>query len=1064
MKRGGIPAKALAASVLIGAGAGLAGVSIHLLARGALGADAATTTLLTGGVLAGSTAGLFRADGAGSPNRLTGVGAVLFGLALFLFLLPGGLASSIPAAGALLSSLLLAVSSFLATRFVLGTSSEVTWSLRAGAAALGGALGLFLAFMLLPTLGVIMSGAIGFFLAMIGSMIPRDLSEIPITEGAGSRGSTLILLLSGASFGLAAICTGRVLELIIGPTIRSGLIAWTTLFAGTGLGLLLASARGRHRSTWPTVLLLLAAGYLLAGEVALHRSLPWFFIDAVRGHSLLLGDVFLTRLKIAVLVILPWSLLIGILLGRLTSPGVGTESPGETGRIGPAWFGSGLFAAHLACYALLPAAGIHKLFLAAPHLLFIGALIYLFLARPLSTRVRIVIGLIGGASILILFLNPPRWRPGLLNTGPYRYAMLYQDRTEGEFVGEFGIPPSFYREGRNAVISMTGTAESRQIRTNGLIEERDSEQKALYNLLARYPLLFRPAAENGLVLGVRAGQSCGALVATDLKEIKVVEREQARDELMRFFGIQNREFWKDERFQIRYGDPRAVLRADRGSYDLIVGQPVDYWDRKSGHLLTREFFTEIADHLTDEGVYSHWLPMIGLREPEIRLSLRTFRSAFDHVLALRASRHNGLVLIGSAAPLRFPVMSVLEKLRDTDYRDAFIEANINALEEIPVQLRLDQDAIDSYAGEGPLNRDSNLRLEFDSEEDLMSLSGRRTDAIMQARHFDFGPYLDFDGLNETQIDDLYFEIASEFIAPKFQYLPGGLSYAEEAYRRKPDETTAILYHRYLREERGDPLAAAALLETELARLPDNPLLIKELGYDYFDLGRHKESKSLMTEAMKTGRLNQWYYFHRGRARLQTGNTEGALADLLEARQIDRLADKTGRISYWIALAYMKTGDLEEANEYLARVLKKNPRHANAHYFFGENSVALGRIAEESFQKEYVIAFNRTRADSVFRWAESRIFDENHAEEVEIDLARVINTTPNHFGSYIALADFYGHRGNEAKEGEVIARMVQQFQGSKKSIVLIERYAQATGGREKLIRFRKIVRGLLEGGA
>jgi hypothetical protein len=105
----------------------------------------------------------------------------------------------------------------------------------------------------------------------------------------------------------------------------------------------------------------------------------------------------------------------------------------------------------------------------------------------------------------------------------------------------------------------------------------------------------------------------------------------------------------------------------------------------------------------------------------------------------------------------------------------------------------------------------------------------------------------------------------------------------------------------------------------------------------------------------------------------------------------------------------------------------------------------------------VVPFNRARADSLFSRAGRKLYEEQHAASVERDLTAVLNTTPNHSGAYLALAEFYHRRGNDAKEREVLERMLFQFDRHERAIAAIEDYLRKTDRAGRLGDYRDLLR-------
>ena len=132
---------------------------------------------------------------------------------------------------------------------------------------------------------------------------------------------------------------------------------------------------------------------------------------------------------------------------------------------------------------------------------------------------------------------------------------------------------------------------------------------------------------------------------------------------------------------------------------------------------------------------------------------------------------------------------------------------------------------------------------------------------------------------------------------------------------------------------------------------------------------------------------------------------------------------------------------------MGRAIDRNPLQIYARLEHGENRLLLGAIDRPTFEREYVVPFNRARAETLFQDAEARLLEPDHADEVERNLQAVINTTPNHYGAYLVLAELYYREGNPEEEKAVLERMLSQFGSRPEVVSKIEEYLRATGRRE-----------------
>ncbi|RPJ41138.1 MAG: methyltransferase domain-containing protein, partial [Candidatus Latescibacterota bacterium] len=408
---------------------------------------------------------------------------------------------------------------------------------------------------------------------------------------------------------LAALATGwgRLLDLLIGPTLRASGLYWTVLLFGGFVGAAAAgrAARSGRAGGYATLFLALHALLVLLSS-AVAGELPYFFLSRIKGSVGDPGVLFRARLLIVALLVFPASVAAGAALRTLLAGGAPARS--RTRPFAAAASAIALAGGAILAPRLLPAIGIRGAMLAGAALSVLVALRRVAGSGwPLRARLASFLPLV--VLLAIAAASPPRWKPGLLNTAVYRYAGLHERIDKEGFLRTYAIVPAFYEEGSRTTVMVAGAGGSRLLAANGSVEMSDKEHLAVQVLLGRLPLLFRPGLERVFVAGSGAGITAGTLLAGGTAEVVTVEPEPARLEAMRHFARANREPWKDGRARFEIGEPRARLARSGESFDAIVCQPSAPWDRDAAHRATAEFFRTAASRLRPGGVLATSFPV-----------------------------------------------------------------------------------------------------------------------------------------------------------------------------------------------------------------------------------------------------------------------------------------------------------------------------------------------------------------------------------------------------------------------------------------------------------------------
>ena len=308
----------------------------------------------------------------------------------------------------------------------------------------------------------------------------------------------------------------------------------------------------------------------------------------------------------------------------------------------------------------------------------------------------------------------------------------------------------------------------------------------------------------------------------------------------------------------------------------------------------------------------------------------------------------------------------------------------------------------------------------------------RLSRILRGLKFDCDSFLSYQGMSSRE--EALFRLEAARVCRRKGYGAQGLVLAKRSYQIDPSSEAAEVYAHFVRTEEKNIAAAIAVVEKAIEKDPRNPLLIRRLGDYYHMAHQFTRCEDLMTRTIDAGLREAWLYTLRGKAKLGMRRWQEALDDLFVAKEIDRLQDRRGNINFLIGLAFRGLDNLEESKNYLAM------------YKHGESRKLLGEIDRAEFDQNFLIPFNRARAESLFAGAERDFFRDDRARSVEINLVTVLNSTPNHLGAYFLLAEFYMRQGKAEKERGVLRRIVEHFGTGEEIRNSIDIYCYRTGRR------------------
>ena len=192
----------------------------------------------------------------------------------------------------------------------------------------------------------------------------------------------------------------------------------------------------------------------------------------------------------------------------------------------------------------------------------------------------------------------------------------------------------YYHEGR------TGTAILTRDRINQrklLYVNGNPEAPALYahqlcfKLLGDLGPLLHPDPDTVLMICFGGGIAAGATECLpEVKSLTIVDLESSVVGAAPLLGEENHRVLKNRKTHVVIDDGRNYIATSRRHWPVIVTDSTHPKAPDSWVLYSREFYQQVQDRLTDDGVFVQWVPWHDLSTEEYKIILRTFQSVFPH--------------------------------------------------------------------------------------------------------------------------------------------------------------------------------------------------------------------------------------------------------------------------------------------------------------------------------------------------------------------------------------------------------------------------------------------------
>jgi len=649
-----------------------------------------------------------------------------------------------------------------------------------GANTLGAVLGTGLAgFYLLPTIGLSATTwctAGGNLLLCIAALYLSktvdDLPEAPkdphVDQHTPWTYSALgvVALLAGLSSLLYEVAWFRLMALVLGASAYAFSVMLFSFLLGIGSGGWFGGRladRLYEKGGVRRVLLGLAlveAGVAVLTWAAMYgyAELPWLFVvvyDVMSASALFL---WIGKLSLAMLVMVPPAFLMGVAFPLLVRAAAG-ESMALGRPVGRlyGWNTVGaILGASLGGLVFLPWLFVRGTVILAISINLVAAVI----AYARAEKQPVQSAAIGGIAalmlgcILVVFAAP--WNPLKMTAGTYKYVYNMDDRSR-DGVHNSHVKPyelMYYAEGLSSVVTVARNKSSGDVwlANNGKIDASSKADMPTQVLVSHLPFLYRPESETVMMLGLAAGYSAGsAALHRNTKVMDLVEIEERIIDASRFFDEWNHRPLDDPRVVMKVNDARNHLNlTEDGHYDLVVAEPSNPWLTGVSNLFTTDYFEMGKQKLKPDGVWSQWIQIYGMDTEDLRSLLGTFSDTYAHVHLYSTISDADLVLIGSDAPLDMDLVQFQNHIdANPKVKEDLKLIGVDTATDILARFRLDREHLQQLSAGVERNTDDNMRVEYSAPLHLYTWTGDEN-VLMLEKSVGKVPQVPFDSTEGAQ--------------------------------------------------------------------------------------------------------------------------------------------------------------------------------------------------------------------------------------------------------------------------------------------------------------------------
>jgi spermidine synthase len=505
----------------------------------------------------------------------------------------------------------------------------------------GGAVGVLVAgFYLLQMVGlpgtILAAGIINMLVAsfvyvLIRSQDHTPLAISPSAEDANDRDRGIyrlfmsIAFLTGAASFMYEIGWIRMLSMVLGASTHAFELMLSAFILGLSLGSLWINFRIDKLKNSVALLgyIQLAMGAMALFSLLLYTHSFFWMSDILALLTKTTTGYFFFNLSsdfIVMCIMLPTTFCAGTTLPLLTysliKRGCGEKSIGDI----YAWNTAGaIIGTVIAVYVGMPYLGLKGLIM-------LGAAIDmaagLWLLTWIKNKVKYPLVFFFMSIALLIYAGfGVYFNPQLMVSGVFRTGRTNET---------VSLPVIYYHDGRVSSVSMQVIPPKHYIlSTNGkpdaTVNMQDGGTPGMdewtQSMLAALPLSIVPDAKTVAVIGFGSGSTSHTLLTdTDLVQVDTIEIEPAMVEASKLFGEHNKKVYQDPRSHIYIDDAKTFFSAHHAKYDIIISEPSNPWVSGVASLFTDEFYSQVKQHLTTDGVFVQWLQLYEIN-PELLSSV-----------------------------------------------------------------------------------------------------------------------------------------------------------------------------------------------------------------------------------------------------------------------------------------------------------------------------------------------------------------------------------------------------------------------------------------------------------
>jgi len=220
---------------------------------------------------------------------------------------------------------------------------------------------------------------------------------------------------------------------------------------------------------------------------------------------------------------------------------------------------------------------------------------------------------------------------------------------------EKGTKILFHKDGKLSTVDVIQTTNGHVTLSNNgkpdagirLYDTEGGPDEVTMILLGALPVAINPQIKTAANIGMGSGQTVQTLLSYDfITQVDSIEIEEAVIEALPAFKIYSQLPRYDQRSNIIIDDAKSFFASSKTKYDLIVSEPPNPWVSGVASLFTSEFYSQIKQKLTKNGILSQWLHLYEINVDTVSSVMKALSANFKNY-ALYNTGDGDIIIIAS---------------------------------------------------------------------------------------------------------------------------------------------------------------------------------------------------------------------------------------------------------------------------------------------------------------------------------------------------------------------------------------------------------------------------------